>query len=112
MELVKHLQRPLLIFSEHLQKDPLSTIIYNMKRDPDFKVCAVNIPWMGEVENEIFDDLSILTGATVIDNDKIDLENLTIEMFGTAKKIIIGKDETQIIGGKGNVSEHLKTIHD
>lgn len=93
MELVKPLKRPLLIFTEHLQSDPLGTLVYNIKRD-QVEVCAVNIPWMGEVENEIFDDLSIVTGATVIDNDKVDLENLTLDMLGTAKKIIINENQT------------------
>ena len=53
MELVKKLKRPLLIFSEQLQSEPLGLIVYNMKRD-EIEACAVNVPWMGEIENEIF----------------------------------------------------------
>lgn len=49
---------------------------------------------MGEVENEIFDDLSIVTGSKIIDNDKIDLDDLKLEMLGSAKKVVIGKEST------------------
>ena len=59
-----------------------------MKRN-ELEACAVNIPWMGEVENLLFDDVAIVTGATVIDNENVMLEDLKIEHFGSAKKIII-----------------------
>lgn len=93
LDLVKPLNRPLLIFCEHLMSDPMGTLVYNVRRE-EMEACAVNIPWMGEVESEIFDDLSIVTGGTVVDNDKVDLENLTLSMFGTAKKVIITEGQT------------------
>jgi chaperonin GroEL len=68
MEIVKKAQRPLLLFSEDLQPDPLSTLVYNNKKGI-VQSCAINIPWMNGVQKEMLKDVAVMTGATVVDND-------------------------------------------
>lgn len=67
LDLAKRLSRPLLVFSESLEDDPLSIMVYNNKKG-DCNNCAINIPFLVGLEKEVLKDIAILTGATVIDN--------------------------------------------
>lgn len=93
LELIKPLNRPIVIFSENLKNDPFSTLIYNIKRDQT-EACAVNLPWMGDKEDDLLEDIAFVTKSTLVDNEEINLENLKLEHLGSCRKIVIGKDTT------------------
>ena len=68
MELVKKAKKPLVVFSMDMQEEPLSTMVYNSKKNI-VKCCAVNIPWAAGIELESLRDIAAMTGATVVDNE-------------------------------------------
>ncbi len=77
-------------------------MIYNNSKDI-VKCCAVNVPWMANVQKEILKDIAIATGATIIDNEyEIKLDQIKLDHFGSAKKIVIDGYNTNIIGGSGS----------
>ena len=67
LELVKKAKRPLVVFSEDLREDPMSAMVYNVKKGI-IQCVAVNMPWTGGVEKDNLKDIAVLTGATVVDN--------------------------------------------
>ena len=102
--------RPFLLFSEDLQEEPMSTMIYNNKKDI-IQCCAVNIPWSGGIEKEHLKDIAVMTGATLIDNDLVlKLSDIKMEHFGSAKTVRIDNDFTHIVGG-GFSQESMELRH-